>query len=1272
MSIRVSRRVLRRPMAAVLAVALAGAGLLAAAAPASAAPVAATSGSGSWAGPTGWFNYILSDGSTSPAKPAGCTPGGVPLPAECTLPLTLTSGTYDAAAGTAVAHLGDIVWNKPAHGINLQLNDLTVEIAGTTGTIKADLASTSGTSVLPQGAQSDFTLATIDLAGVTPATTPTSVAWSNLTGTFAANVGTYIGSWGSYAGTAITPLSLTLNFPAPVVTTTTGLTASPSSPQLAGTAVSLVATVSPADAVGSVQFLDGGTNLGSPIAVAGGTATLPATALAAGTHSLTAQFIPTDPALFTGSTSNAVPYTINAAPNAVATTTSTVVATSAQPAGITPADATSTSPALLGAQVTLATTVTPAAAGTVQFTDNGTPVGPAATVDAATGAASLSISTLAAGGHSLGATFSPADPAAFAPSTTATAKAFGIANPATAAACVVASPNVALSDVTASWPVSNTVWAFATRTATGNITAGATTFEFASGTGTSSSTCTELAFTGSFTAKNTGRGDYSFTFANPTLSIAPNGSGVLVADVSAAIPAAPAGGGRPATPAQDSGPTRVVVATFTGADTTPDGTDVSFSVTPAYAGTVAAGTFSGTYTDAFPVPVILAVPNGVRGQLYQSGASQPNKAAGLITAGYTYTTFPTATSTVVATSAQPAGIIPADAATTSPALLGAPVTLSTTVTPAAAGTVQFTDNGTPVGPTATVDAATGAASLSISTLAAGGHSLGATFTPANPAAYEPSTTATARAFGIANPATAAACTVGATGLPVTGVTASWPVSGTVWAFATRTATGNITAGATAFEFAGGTGTSSSTCTELAFTGSFTAKNTGRGDYSFTFANPTLSIAANGSGVLVADVSAAIPAAPAGGGRPATPAQDSGPTRVVVATFTGANTAPVGGDVDFSVTPANAGTVAAGTFSGAFTDAFPVPAILAVPAGIRGQLHQTSASQPTKAAGIITAGWTIPTYGPQVSPSLSSVEQGQTITFTGTGFAPNEPVAGVVNSDPVSLGSALASADGTVAFTWTVPANFAVGVHSIVLTGALSGATASATFEVTAPPPACVARTVSGATFSWGVKSSFAAYITGSIANGTITRSGVTGQFTWSGGTGSANPAAALAIVNYGGTVSFSGHDGLLQLTIANPTIQITGPSSALLLLDVTSKSLDSGETTRRSGVAFATLALGAGSNGSTADRIAYTGVPATLTAGGATVFAGFYPAGTALDAVSFALPLGAEVPCTAALNPSSPGSLASTGTSATTHGLLAMLVLSVGAGLVLIGRRRIG
>ena len=107
-------------------------------------------------------------------------------------------------------------------------------------------------------------------------------------------------------------------YPAVATTTatTTTLTTSPASPQAPGTNVTLTASVSPSAAAGSVQFKDGTTNLGAPVAVSGGTATYSTTALAQGSHSLTATFIPTDPTAFSASTSAAKSYLIATVPGA--------------------------------------------------------------------------------------------------------------------------------------------------------------------------------------------------------------------------------------------------------------------------------------------------------------------------------------------------------------------------------------------------------------------------------------------------------------------------------------------------------------------------------------------------------------------------------------------------------------------------------------------------------------------------------------------------------------------------------------------------------------------------------------------------------------------------------------------------------------------------------------------------------------------------------------------------------------------------------------------
>ena len=184
------------------------------------------------------------------------------------------------------------------------------------------------------------------------------------------------------------------------VATTTTLAVSPTGPVTAGTAVTLTASVSPAAATGTVQFSDGGTAIGSPVAVSSGTATLTTSALAVGSHSLTAAL--TGGTGYDSSTSTAVSLSVTAA-GATATTTSLAV---------TPGGS-----AVEGTSVALNASVSPTAAGgSVKFTDGTATLG---TVAVSGGAASFSTSTLSVGSHSLTASFVPADSTAYAPSTSA-------------------------------------------------------------------------------------------------------------------------------------------------------------------------------------------------------------------------------------------------------------------------------------------------------------------------------------------------------------------------------------------------------------------------------------------------------------------------------------------------------------------------------------------------------------------------------------------------------------------------------------------------------------------------------------------------------------------------------------------------------------------------------------------------------------------------------------------------------------------------------------
>jgi len=94
--------------------------------------------------------------------------------------------------------------------------------------------------------------------------------------------------------------------------TSTVLTVTPASPASTGVTETLTATLTPSGAVGSVQFYDGATAIGSPVAVSSGTAVLTQT-LANGSRILGAVFTPTNSAIYTTSSAAGVSYRVGAA-----------------------------------------------------------------------------------------------------------------------------------------------------------------------------------------------------------------------------------------------------------------------------------------------------------------------------------------------------------------------------------------------------------------------------------------------------------------------------------------------------------------------------------------------------------------------------------------------------------------------------------------------------------------------------------------------------------------------------------------------------------------------------------------------------------------------------------------------------------------------------------------------------------------------------------------------------------------------------------------------
>ncbi|SHM71641.1 HtaA domain-containing protein [Streptomyces yunnanensis] len=194
------------------------------------------------------------------------------------------------------------------------------------------------------------------------------------------------------------------------------------------------------------------------------------------------------------------------------------------------------------------------------------------------------------------------------------------------------------------------------------------------------------------------------------------------------------------------------------------------------------------------------------------------------------------------------------------------------------------------------------------------------------------------------------------------------------------------------------------------------------------------------------------------------------------------------------------------------------------------------------------------------------------------------------------------------------------------------------------------RTVSGGRLDWAIKSSFQAYVTGPIAQGSWGLSGGAAtvganRFRFHSATGGYDPATGTLTAGFSGAVRFTGHkkpDGgfELDLTISRPQVTVSG-GRGTLYADMTSKEKGTGRVTTAARVPLASLDLGGVDTRGGGSPIALDNVPATLTAQGARAFAGYYPAGTALDPVS----LSADVKAPGTEGPAKDGSNDDRGTT---------------------------
>ncbi|MFE2413689.1 HtaA domain-containing protein [Kitasatospora sp. NPDC059408] len=220
-------------------------------------------------------------------------------------------------------------------------------------------------------------------------------------------------------------------------------------------------------------------------------------------------------------------------------------------------------------------------------------------------------------------------------------------------------------------------------------------------------------------------------------------------------------------------------------------------------------------------------------------------------------------------------------------------------------------------------------------------------------------------------------------------------------------------------------------------------------------------------------------------------------------------------------------------------------------------------------------------------------------------------------DPVTLSVNLPAAQATSA----APSPSAALTPTPTSTPTAEPSTLTA--EPTAQAPA---RTgFAAGALDWGVRRTFRDYVTGAIAQGRweLGAGAADGGafYRWSPAKGTYDPATGELTAAFTGTVRFTGlrtggTDGL-DLTLANPGVTVAA-GRGRLLADVSGRTPD-GAVQQLTGAELAVFdPAGLTSEGGLLKAVE---LPLTLTETGAKAFGGLYPAGTAMDPLSFAVAL---------------------------------------------------
>ncbi|MEK2494704.1 HtaA domain-containing protein [Kitasatospora purpeofusca] len=229
-------------------------------------------------------------------------------------------------------------------------------------------------------------------------------------------------------------------------------------------------------------------------------------------------------------------------------------------------------------------------------------------------------------------------------------------------------------------------------------------------------------------------------------------------------------------------------------------------------------------------------------------------------------------------------------------------------------------------------------------------------------------------------------------------------------------------------------------------------------------------------------------------------------------------------------------------------------------------------------------------------------------------------------DPVSLSVNLPAAQATP--TPTAPASPTAAASPSASAPAAPVPSTTAPAAPTGPaatPQAAPATEFANGALDWGVRRTFRDYVTGTISQGRWELSGGAADggafYRWTPAKGSYDQATGALTAAFTGSVRFtglkSGDSYGLDLTLANTAVTVAD-GKGVLRADVSGRTPD-GAAQQLTGVELGTFdPAGLTTEGGLLKAVE---LPLALTEAGGKAFGGLYPAGTAMDPLSFAVAL---------------------------------------------------